>query len=223
MSTTRAPRRARKDRGITLLMTLIIIVALLGLGLTSVWIASMSTNVSGNLASRQAAFNAALAGVQHARLILTASLNAPSTACPSNITAPWTCALAGQTHAKNAIPTASSPNAIGAVLWDASTPMSAVSSPSGGGTQLGSYTVWVRNDVVELNTALASGGSLTLDGNNSVIIRSEGRDLSGTAVVVVEAAVTQLSLATTGSGANSIFGKNIDPYGSNSLTGSFHF
>jgi len=237
------PRR-RTERGITLVVTLLIIVALLGIGMAAIWMTSMGTRVATNLNSRQAALNAANAGIQHARQILNTYQAQAATLCPTNAAFPWSCVLAGKTNAKDDLPTLAGPlQRKGALVYDGTVPLDGLKYPqsncavdtdcSGGALciqqvcegPLGFYTVYARNDISDLNRAgnLASNPEFLKDTNFQVILRAEGRDPGNSATVVVEAAVSQLNTAVGVTPPELTFGKNIDQTGSNSIQGALKF
>jgi hypothetical protein len=64
---------------------------------------------------------------------------------------------------------------------------------------------------------------LLKDSNDTVIVRAEGRDFGNNAVVVVEAAVAKLNNNTSSVAPSLTFGKNINQYGNNTMTGSVKF
>ena len=218
--------RARAgERGITLLLTLVLIVAMLGMGFLAVYVSSSGIGLQTNISARQAAMNAAQAGLQHARLILAA---VGTTNGYGTCTNGWTCVLQGRTHAKDDLPTSGNAKGVGAILYDGNNPIVDMPSPNGSSatTTLGQYTVWVRNDLADVTVAMANATpntALLVDNNGIVVIRVVGKDKSGAAQVAIEAAATKVTTASTTVGANTVFGKNIDPYGSNAITGSFHF
>lgn len=215
------PRRRDGERGMSLVVTMLILMFLLALGMAVVWYTSLQMGAARNLNARQMAANAAQAGVQHVRAIL-----APTTT-------DWSQCLAGHTNTANSIPDASNPTRIGAILYkdcangsgtDCTTgtgplqncPFTAASGDAGL-QSLGTYTVWIRNDPADLARA-----SWTTDTNTAVIVRVVGSDPAGTAQVVLEAAVVR----DTGPGVNRdvfIYGKNIDASNSSSARGAVRF
>jgi Tfp pilus assembly protein PilX len=239
-----------RERGITLVVTMLIIVAMLGLGVAAVWLSSMGTRVAGSLNARQAALNAANAGVQHARQVMAAYQANPGTMCPTNVAQPWSCLLAGKANINDKLPTTG--NAVststvpiwGAVVYDGTTALYDQSYPPNNCTSdsdcspsgircisnvcdgpLGNYRVWIRNDIGDINRAAnaISNAQMLVDTNAQVIVRSEGRDPSGGSTVVVEAGVSTANVATSGVPPELTFGKNIDQTGSNSIQGALKF
>jgi Tfp pilus assembly protein PilX len=237
--------RRSRERGITLVVTLLIIVALLGLGVAAVWLSSMGTRVASNLNARQAALNAANAGVQHARQVMATYQTSNVLLCPTNTSRPWSCMLAGKGHPSDAtkLPTTGTPSNWGAVVYDNTTPLWDLTYPSNNCTgdadcaagikcvsnvcdgPLGNYRVWIRNDVTDINRAANSGNNaqFLVDTNDQVIVRAEGHDPSNGSTVVVEAAVSNASTSTPGLAPELTFGKNIDQHGSNSIQGALKF
>lgn len=235
--------RRRRDAGYTLMVSMMVIFALIGAGVAAAWLTSMGTSVSSNLNNRQAALNAATAGIHHARQILANYLNGV-TPCVGH-TKPWNCVMAGQGHAKDALPTMSKPGNVGAIVWDGVTPLVDVVYPGtpcsvetdcdatggrcvAGRCNLGTYTVWVRNDPADINAALKKPSPdtemLKEQGDTAgVVVRAQGRDSSGDAVVVLESAVIQFSKSTVAGPPNQTFGKNVDQFGSGTISGAVAF
>lgn len=220
--------RRRRDGGFTLFLSILVIVLLLGLGVGAIYVTTMGTRIAGSLDARQAALNAANAGIQHGRQIMTNYSNASTS---------WNIPLQGQGNAKDQLPTTANPKGVGAIMYDGATPLSnlrfpnvtcAVSTDCFAGEScvnslcsgLGNYTVWVRNDPVDINLAAKNSTSMEIDTNTTVILRSVGTDPSGAATVAVEAAVYQFSNGTVNTPPNQTFGKGVDQYGSGSTTGS---
>jgi type II secretory pathway pseudopilin PulG len=249
--------RLRRERGITLMVSMLIVIALLGAGIAAVWLSSMGNRVAGNLNARQAAMNAANAGIQHARQVIANYWNG-LVPCVSDTLHPLSCALAGQANAKDRLPTSTTPlpqpngNGVGAILYDGTVALTHTTANLGfqyppnncaadsdctllPGTRcisnvcdgpLGSYTVWIRNDNIDVSRAMNSGNAnleLLKDSNDTVIVRAEGRDFGNNAVVVVEAAVAKLNNNTSSVAPSLTFGKNINQYGNNTMTGSVKF
>jgi hypothetical protein len=202
----RQPRRRDPERGMSLVVVTLILMVLLALGMAVVWYTSVQISAARNLNARQAAANAAQAGLQHARAILAA-------AAPSG----WTSCLTAKGNSLDSIPDVANPNRLGAILYDAcsnATPLRGfpftAASGDAGLQSLGTYTVWVRNDPADL---LKNAG--TNDTNGALVVRVVGNDAAGTAQVVIEAAITQ----DTGVGTNPnayVYGKNIDASNSSS-------
>jgi hypothetical protein len=228
----RTVRRRNRQEGVSLIVTLLILLFLIGLGLSVVYYSSLQVSAARNINARQQAMNAAMAGLQHARRVLA---NQPN----------YTVFLTGQTQSANDPVrwdgTLGKVVGVGNVVWDGSIPLAAATTPGAPGTNpglpyplgcqatlpctgvnccLGRYTVWIRNDASDVNAALASGSAAeyVTDHNGTAILRALGRDPGNTATVVLEAAV----VATTGTGTtpdNFAFGKNLDRANSNAMKG----
>lgn len=183
------PKRARSDEaGAVLLVVMMVLVTLMGLGLTALWLTTGNLQMSANVSLRNNAFYVAEAGVERARAILNDPV-APDLAA----------LLAGSSPGNDNVPTQVNaatglPNGVGAVLFDqAGLPLVNVAYPPptfgrGAGAvaaptadTMGTYTVWVRNDSADLRR-----GNFTIDTNNTVVIRSQGTAADGRTNVVVE-------------------------------------
>jgi hypothetical protein len=173
----RRARRYQADRGAVLLIVLLVMMTLLCLGVTSVWLTGGNLQMSASMNLRSQSLYCAQAGIERAK----AHLN---TAPPGGVSAFLTGILAGGGRAGDNVPTAldgnGQPNGVGAVLIDAIGPLENVAYPpssfgrvtSNAGmpaaTQMGTYTVWVRNDLAEVRR-----GAFTTDSNSSVVVRSQ--------------------------------------------------
>lgn len=183
LSRSRGPR----DRGAVLVIVMLVILGLLGLGVTALWLTTGNLQVGANMNLRAQALYVAEAGIERAREIL----NGP---VPPNVNA----LLAGSTPGLDNVPTsvdaAGRPNGIGAVLVDtAGVPLSNVAYPPATfgrtagtanaptATTMGTYTVWIRNDASELRQGL-----YTSDTNLAVVVRSRGLAPDGRTNVTLE-------------------------------------
>jgi hypothetical protein len=170
----RAARRS--DGGAVLLIVLLVMMTLLCLGVTSIWLTGGNLQISASMNLRSQALYCAQAGIERAR----AHLN---TAPASGPNAFLSALLGGTGRSQDNVPTGldtnGQPNGIGAVLIDGTGALDAVPYPpasfartsSSNGmptaTQMGSYTVWIRNDTSEMRQGL-----YVTDNNGSVIVRS---------------------------------------------------
>ncbi len=217
-ASTRAPRSSRgceartpctphsRDAGAVLLVVMMVLVTLMGLGMTAMWLTSGNLQISANVNMRNNAFYVAEAGVERARSILNDPV-APD--LPS--------LLAGLGAGADNVPTqvnviTGQPNGLGAVLVDqAGIPLVNVAYPPptfgrGGGVAaaptadtMGTYTVWIRNDNSDLRQ-----GNFGMDTNNTVVIRSQGTAADGRTNVVVEVVLGPTPANTPGGSADSI-------------------
>jgi hypothetical protein len=167
----------RREGGAVLLIVLLIMMTLLCLGVTSVWLTGGNLQMSASMNLRSQALYCAQAGIERARAYLNTA--------PINATSPFlTTILGGTGRAGDNIPTGldanGQPNGVGAVMVDDTGALENVSYPpasfartgiSGGmptATQMGTYTVWVRNDLAEMRQ-----GAYLVDSNSSVVVRSQ--------------------------------------------------
>jgi Tfp pilus assembly protein PilX len=190
-------RRARpalrdRQRGAVLLIVLMLMVTLLGLGMTALWVTNGNLEVGGNINQRAQALYVAQAGMERARAILNAT--APSTVSallkasgnleddvPTSLDADGLPAgagailLSGPTALRNIV---YPPSTFGRTAGTASAPRSTV---------MGSYTVWVRNDTGECRL-----GKFLTDSNATVVVRSRGMAPDNRTSVVIEAVMGPL-------------------------------
>lgn len=171
-----------------MLVVMMMVLALVGLGITGLWLASGNLQVQANNNLRAQALYVAEAGVERAR----AALNSGGISVDA--------LLAGASPRLDDVPTtvdaAGKPNGVGAIFMDAGTPLADVSFPPAtfGRTTgsadaptsatMGRYTVWIRNDTTECRV-----GQLTRDGNGTVVVRSRGVAADGLTTVVLEVAL----------------------------------
>lgn len=179
--------RRRADSGAVLLMMMLLVIGLLGLGITGLWLTSGNLQVQANTNLRAQALRVAEAGVERTRAALNAGINVDQM-------------LAGQTPGQDDVPTgldaSGRPNGVGAIFVDAAVRLSGVAFPpaSFGRTSgtaiapiastMGTYTVWIRND-----TAECRAGQYTHDGNGTVLVRSRGVAADNLTTVVLEVAL----------------------------------
>jgi hypothetical protein len=181
----------RGERGAVLIIVLLVMITLLSLGMVSLWLTSGNLRVSSSMSMRSQTLYCAEAGIERARAFLNTA--------PAAGTATWlSTLLPGGHQAMDAIPSAvdaqGKPNGVGAVLADLEGALTNVAypPPSFGRTvgtaeapqitQMGSYTVWIRNDLTDLRD-----GNFTLDTNSSVVIRSQCVAPDGRTNIVLEA------------------------------------
>ncbi len=193
----RTTRRRVRDSGAVLLTVLLVMLGLMGLGMTALWMTTGNLQVGANVNLRANALYVAEAGVERAREIL-------------NFTIPEinvNDALAGFNPSWDEVPTAvnaqGQPNGVGSVLVDGGgTPIFRVAHPPGGrapgvdgaptSTTMGTYTVWIRNDSAELRQ-----NQFVIDGNQSVVVRVQGMAADGRTNVVLEVTLGTLPMGPT--------------------------
>lgn len=173
----RARASRRRDGGAVLLIVLLVMMTLLCLGVTSVWMTGGNLQMSAAMNLRSQALYCAQAGIERAK----AHLN---TAPPSAASAFLTGLLDASGHSQDNVPTGldsrGQPNGMGAVLVDGTGALENVTYPPASfarageasgmpmATEMGRYTVWVRNDLAE-----ARQGAFLVDTNGSVVVRSQ--------------------------------------------------
>jgi hypothetical protein len=177
----------QRESGSVLLVVMLLVLGLLGLGVTALWLTSGNLQVQANTNLRAQALVVAEAGVERARAALNAGVDVNAM-------------LAGKTPGQDDIPTgldaAGKPNGVGALFVDGAVTLANVAFPpaSFGRTSgtaiapiastMGQYTVWIRND-----TAECRAGKYTADGNGTVLVRSRGVAADNLTAVVVEVAL----------------------------------
>lgn len=216
------------DRGAVLVVVMMVMMGVLGLGVTAMWLTSGNLQVGANTNQRMLALYAAEAGLERARSVF----NTP--------TAPnMTLILTGTAHVDNnpvtGLDTAGRANGVGVVLWDGpATPLAGVVYPpasfgrTGGSTTaptsatMGTYTVWVRNDNAELRMVPMM---TTTDLNQMVVARSQGLAPDGRTRVVLEVTLVPTVRITTpppvdggGELENCAAGKNACAENSNTIS-----
>jgi hypothetical protein len=209
----RANRRAadRDERGAILVAVMMIMIVLLGLGMSALFLTRSNVQMLTNTNLRNQALYVAEAGLERARDIL----NGP-------VAPDLTALLGGTGHAANtsdeipaALDTVSGlPVGRGAVLTDTGgVPLLRVNyptsvshseavpgNPNGVSSQLmGVYTVYVRNDTAECRM-----GNFTVDANKVVVIRSEALASDGRTSVVLEMTMGATSTSGSAQGAGGI-------------------
>lgn len=188
----------RGERGAVLLAVMLIMIALLGLGMSGLFLTKSNVQMLTNVNLRNQALYVAEAGLERARDILNGPVSPDLTAL-----------LGGSGHVSDPaddIPTAVDavhglPNGRGAILTDTSgVPLSRVNYPTSvahaepvpGNDQglssalMGMYTVYIRNDTAECRMGRFTVDGLAAGGNQIVVIRSEGTAIDGRTNVVLE-------------------------------------
>jgi hypothetical protein len=199
------------ERGAILVVVMLIMVVLLGLGMSGLFLTRSNVQMLTNTNLRNQALYVAEAGLERARDILNGSIVPDLTAL-----------LGGTGHVSN--PSDEIPNALdsvyglpvgrGAILTDtAGVPLLRVNYPTSvshseavpGNTQglanplMGIYTVFIRNDMAECRMGKFTVDGLAAGGNQVVVIRSEGTASDGRTTVVLE--MTMGGGATNGTAA----------------------
>jgi hypothetical protein len=186
------------ERGAILVAVMLIMIVLLGLGMSGLFLTKSNLQMIANTNLRNQALYVAEAGLERARDIL----NGP-------VSPDLTSLLGGLGHVPN--PADEIPNAInaatgrpigrGAVLTDGSgVPLVKINyptsishgepvpgNPNGLGTALmGAYTVYIRNDTAECRLGKFTVDGEEAHGNQAVVIRSEGTAMDGRTTVALE-------------------------------------
>jgi hypothetical protein len=222
------PGARRGDAGAVLITVMLVMFALLGVGVTALWMTSGNLQIGANTNMRSQALYVAEAGIERVRADLNGSPQRSMTAL-----------LTGSGHILDNVPTGTgvdssgNPNGLGAIYhWDVSYPtprpgpLSAIDFPptsfnrgyGGSGPQsttMGRYTVWIRNDTAELR----QGGLITTDSNNTIVIRSRGVASDGRTEVVLEVTLSPGFGSSSTTFCNA--GKNACDENSSTLTGIY--
>ena len=219
------PNLRHPERGAALITVMLVMFALLGLGMTAMWMTSGNLQISATTNLRNQALYVAEAGIEAVR----GDLNG---ATPRDI---GLLLAGGHDPTFDNPPTPpgvdanGQPNGIGAVYYYADgtrlrdVPFPPASFNRGASstadapvsTTMGSYTVWIRNDTGELRQ-----GKTTTDSNGSVVVRSRGVAVDGRTEVVLEVTLGG-STTTAPAPANCNSGKNACDENSSTLTGIF--
>jgi Tfp pilus assembly protein PilX len=199
--------------GSVLVLALLVTLVILGVGLTALFLSSSGMKVSGNLTRRQEALAAAETGIDRASALINATWEA-------NKDMDWDCFLgsaggaSGCPTGTSCTPTVGYDATKGNVLCDGTDPLEnePVVETEPFGTTAGAtykqnltYTVYVRNDPVEIDSLTKAGISSPPpafnDEDKRVVIRSEGRGRDGLAFFGIEVvlAVTK-DVAPSGTG-----------------------
>lgn len=187
-----SPRK--RDGGAVLVIVLMILLAMLGLGITSLWMTSGNLAIGANINQRAQAMYSAEAGIERARAILNAE--PPLTGAQVNAILAGSNPGPGLDNVPTGVDASGLPNGVGAVLVDGGTQLVNVRFPPASfnrsaGTvdsplsaSMGSYTVWVRNDTAEIRR-----GQYSTEGNAAVVVRSRGVAPDGRTTVILEVAL----------------------------------
>jgi hypothetical protein len=170
-----------------LLLMMLLIIGLLGLGVTGMWLTSGNLQVQANNNLRAQALVVAEAGISRARAALNAGVNIDALLAGKN---------AGIDDVPQALDAAGKPTGAGAVfvdgavpLWNLAFPPASFGRTSGSATApvastMGTYSVWIRNDTAECRQ-----GQYTHDVNGTVLVRSRGVAPDNLTAVVLEVAL----------------------------------
>jgi hypothetical protein len=188
----------RHERGAILVVVMLIMIVLLGLGMTGLFLTRSNVQMLTNTNLRNQALYVAEAGLERARDIL----NGP-------VAPDLTALLGGVGHVPNLadeIPSALDaihglPVGRGAILTDtAGVTLSSVRFPTSvahgeavpgnprvvPNSLMGIYTVYIRNDIAECRMGKFTVDGAAAGGNQIVVIRSEGTASDGRTTVVLE-------------------------------------
>lgn len=186
-ASNRTARPRVSDQGAVLLLMMMLVIGLLGLGVTGLWLTSGNLQVQANNNLRAQALVVAEAGVERARAALNGGVNVDAMLAGTN---------AGMDDVPTSVDAAGRPNGAGAVFVDGAVPLWNISFPpaSFGRTSgtltapvaatMGTYSVWIRNDTAECRR-----GQYTDDTNGTVLVRSRGVAPDNLTAVVVEVAL----------------------------------
>jgi hypothetical protein len=178
MIASRSGGQARRaDSGAVLIIVLLVMMVLLSLGMVSLWLTAGNIRIAASMSLRAQTLYCAEAGMERAKAFL-------NTGPPGNLPPFLTPMLAGTGMALDDVPSsldaAGKPTGVGAIFFAAGAPLVGIPFPpasferSAGtanaptATQMGSYTVWIRNDLADLRD-----GNFTIDTNSAVVIRSQ--------------------------------------------------
>jgi hypothetical protein len=190
--------RRQDDRGAVLIAVMLIMVVLLGMGMTGLFLTKSNVQMLTNTNLRNQALYVAEAGLERARDVLNGPVSPDLPAL-----------LGGTGHVANPAdeipgsldPVYNLPVGRGAILTDASGaalfkvnyPTSIFhgeavpGNPDGVSASLmGSYTVYIRNDTAECRKGKYTIDGKAANGNQIVVIRSEGTALDGQTSVALE-------------------------------------
>jgi hypothetical protein len=170
------------------MVVMLVMLCLLGLGVTVLWTTSGNLQVGSNISLRTQALYVAEAGVERAKEILNGPI-------PPDLTDLLKAHAQADDNVPNTVdPVTGQVNGVGAVLKDtgglflanvlyppASFGRTAGTANAPTAVNMGRYTVWIRNDASELRQKLYGQ-----DFNNTVIVRSRGVAMDGRTNVVLE-------------------------------------
>jgi hypothetical protein len=204
------------ERGAILVVVMLIMVVLLGLGMSGLFLTKSNVQMLTNTNLRNQALYVAEAGLERARDIL----NGP-------IAPDLTALLGGTGHVSNPsdeIPSALDPvyglpigrgailtDTAGVSLFRVNYPTSVAHSEAVPGNPqglanplMGIYTVFIRNDMAECRMGKFTVDGLAAGGNQVVVIRSEGTASDGRTTVVLEMTMGGGATSGTSAGAGGI-------------------
>jgi len=186
------------ERGSILVVVMLIMIVLLGLGMSGLFLTKSNIQMLTNTNLRNQALYVAEAGLERARDILNNPVEPDLTAL-----------LGGAGHAAN--PADEIPSTLdsiyglpvgrGAILTDtAGVPLLSVNYPTSvshgeavpgnprvmAGSLMGIYTVYIRNDIAESRMGKFTIDGKAAGGNQVVVVRSEGTASDGRTTVVLE-------------------------------------
>jgi len=221
------PRRRRPpvrgDRGAVLIIVLMVMIVLLSLGMVSLWLTTGNIRIAASMSLRAQTLYCAEAGMERAKAVLNAG---PAGNLPPFLTA----MLPGTGLALDDVPAgldaAGKPVGAGAIFRDGVTPLVAIPFPpasferSAGttnapqATQMGSYTVWIRNDLTDLRD-----GNFVVDTNSAVVVRSQCVAPDGRTTAAIEVTfLPPISPPTINMISECLdSGKNVDDANTNTL------
>ncbi len=208
--------RRRGERGTILVVVMLIMVVLLGMGMSGLFLTKSNVQMLTNTNLRNQALYVAEAGLERARDIL----NGP-------VTPDLTALLGGAGHVAN--PEDEIPNALdsvyglpvgrGAILTDtAGVPLFRVNYPTSvshgeavpgnprvmANSLMGIYSVYIRNDTAECRMGKFTVDGVAAGGNQVVVVRSEGTASDGRTTVVLEITMGGAASNGTSQGAGGI-------------------
>jgi type IV pilus assembly protein PilX len=194
-TTTSAPRR---QRGVALLASLLILLVITILGMAMFRSYGLQQKIGGNTREKSRAFNAALSSQDFAEWYLTSNNGANSTAqttCAGTTAASVTTVMV----CSNPIPaTVSQPDTWGAAFTYTPNPGSGATFNTTGGAQ-GSYAQLPQFYITYLGAAGSGPSYISTLGQNRTMFQVDAAGWAGTSqtVAVVESAFTVSSIGTT--------------------------
>ena len=196
--------------GAVLVIVMLAMIGLLGIGLTGVFLTGGNVQMAANTNLRNQALYVAEAGLERARDILNG---------PSQVDFPAMLGSAGHVaylhdEIPNSLDSRGQPVGRGAIMRDAAgVPMYKVSYPTSVSRTepipgdnphgapnafMGSYTVYVRNDTAECRMGKYVVDGPAVNGNQMVVVRSEGTGFDNRTLVVLEVVMGPKGGAGTG-------------------------
>lgn len=184
-------RNRNREAGAVLVLVMMVIIVLFSIGITALWTTSGNTKVSSNMNLRQQALYCAEAGVERARAYLNSGIpNVNSLLGGSNPGAGDDIPSSTNLTGRGAIMLAP-PDTGGTAENLVSIPYPSPSFGRTGGSvtaptaaSMGTYNVWLKNDIGEIRRGL-----YTQDNNMIVTIRSQGIAPDGVTQVTIDVTV----------------------------------